>query len=93
MMSLHGCPRCSGAVVDDPIAADDDALCVNCGWRRADIPLHIQTEVAAHLGKPYMGDRYTHHRIGKGKPPLSGWDQIKQRRARSACGYDRPSDE
>ena len=57
-------------------------MCINCGWRQSDVPPHIQAQVKAHLGKPYMDDRYTHDRIGTGKPPLSGWDRVKRRRAR-----------
>ena len=57
-------------------------MCINCGWRQSDVPPLIQAQVKAHLGKPYMDDRYTHDRIGTGKPPLSGWDRVKRRRAR-----------
>jgi len=39
-------------------------------------------QVKEHLGDPYMEDRYTHARIGTGKPPLSGWDRVKRRRER-----------
>jgi hypothetical protein len=51
-----------------------------------EIPPDVQAMVADHLGKPYMEDRYTHHRIGTGKPPLSGWDRIKRARQRDIGG-------
>lgn len=82
MISLHACPRCQGAVVEYRPPAIDTAMCVNCGWRRAEIPTDVEELVAEHVGKPYLEDRYTHHRIGTGKPPLSGWDRIKRSRER-----------
>ena len=29
-----------------------------------------------------MEERYTHSRIGTGKPPLNGWERVKRRRER-----------
>ncbi len=85
MMDLKGCPRCNGAVlVSDPSA--DGAVCVNCGWRRSDVSSEVMAQVVAHLGKPYMEDRYSHSRIGTGKPPLSGWDRLKCRRELEQSG-------
>ena len=64
------------------VTSADGTLCVNCGWRKADVPPEIQTQVEAHLGTPYMEERYTHSRIGTGKPPLNGWERVKRRRER-----------
>ena len=83
MISLHSCPRCGGAVLEYPHPHADAALCINCGWRRSEVPPEIRAQVEAHLGKPYMEDRYTHTRIGTGKAPLSGWDRVKRRRERA----------
>ena len=33
------------------------------------------------MGKLFVEDRYVHRNIGSGKPPLSGWDREKRRRA------------
>ena len=82
MIALHDCPRCNGAVLEYPAPADDGRLCINCGWRKADINPDIQAQVQAHLGKRYMEGRYTHNRIGTGKPPLNGWERVKRRRER-----------
>lgn len=82
MISLEGCPRCNGAMLKYPDPVVDGTLCVNCGWRKADVPPEIQTQVEAHLGKPYMEERYTHSRIGTGKLPLNGWERVKRRRER-----------
>jgi hypothetical protein len=57
-------------------------MCLNCGWRKAEVPTEVLKQVKNHLGDPYMEDRYTHTRIGTGKPPLSGWDRVKRRRER-----------
>ena len=82
MIAPNNCPRCKGAVLQYPAPADDGALCINCGWRKADIHPEIQAQIQAYLGKPYMEDRYTHNRIGTGKPPLNGWERVKRRRER-----------
>ena len=81
MITLQSCPRCNGAILEysHPV---DSALCITCGWRRAEIPADVLAQVKAHLGEPYMEDRYIHTRIGTGKPPLSGWDRVKRRRER-----------
>jgi hypothetical protein len=71
-------------VVEYAPPALDSATCVNCGWRRPEIPPDVQALVADHLGKSYLEGRYRHHRIGTGKPPLSGWDRIKRARQRDA---------
>ena len=82
MMALHSCPRCKGAVMEHGQTAPESAVCINCGWRRAEIPEDVIAQVEAHLGQPYMEDRYAHSRIGTGKPPLSGWERVKRRRER-----------
>ena len=82
MMNLQGCPRCDGAVVEYSRPDIDNAMCVNCGWRRQDIPPDVQEAVEAYLGKAYLEDRGSHSRIGTGKPPLSGWDRVKRKRQR-----------
>ena len=84
MIVLHACPRCSGAVLEYPPPTTDSALCINCGWRRSQIPPAIQAQVEAHLGQPFMEERYTRERIGTGKPPLNGWDRVKRRRERES---------
>ena len=81
-MKLHGCPRCNGAVLEYPAPAVESAYCVNCGWRRPDIPLDIQALVEEHLGKPLIEGRYTHQQIGTGRPAPNGWDRIKRHRER-----------
>lgn len=82
MIALHSCPRCKGAVLEYAGSYVDNAMCLNCGWRKADVPAEVMAQVKDHLGQPYMEDRYTHTRIGTGKPPLSGWDRVKRRRER-----------
>ena len=86
MITVNACPRCHGAVLEYLAPATDSALCVNCGWRQPHIPPDIQAQVEAHLGEPFLReDRSGHHRVGTGKPPLSGWDRVKRRRARQAA--------
>ncbi len=87
MISLSACPRCKGPVLDygSPIA--DSPLCITCGWRQAKVSPEVQAEVEAHLGKNYMEDRYSHRQIGTGKPPLSGWEREKRRRARGGIHH------
>jgi len=82
MIALQSCPRCKGAVLQYSGTAVDSPLCINCGWRKADVPVDVLEQVEQHLGQPYMEDKYTHARIGTGKPPLSGWDRVKRRRER-----------
>ena len=82
MITLYACPRCNGAVLDYSSPLADSPLCITCGWRRPEVPPDIQAEVEAHMGKTFMEDRYKHRQIGTGKPPLSGWDREKRRRAR-----------
>ena len=80
MITLAACPRCGGAVLDYGTQMADSPLCLICGWRQRDIPLAIQAEVAAHLGKSYVQNGYLQRPIGRGKPPLSGWERAKRRR-------------
>jgi hypothetical protein len=58
MMTLEGCPRCGGAVLDYGHGAADSPLCITCGWRRRDVPLAVQAEVAEHLGKSLIKERH-----------------------------------
>ena len=81
MAFLSGCPRCGGTVLED---AYDGPLCVNCGWRRVDIPADIRMEVKAYLGRKAIGNRHAAKRIATGKPPLSGWERELRRRQRNA---------
>ena len=81
MITFEACPRCRGAVLDYNCQVADSPLCIMCGWRRRDISPAIQAEVDAHIGKLFVEDRYVHRNIGSGKPPLSGWDREKRRRA------------
>jgi len=85
MISLHACPRCAGAILENPPDALDGPLCINCGWRRSEISPEIQAEVEAHMGGAYV-QRYTRSRIGTGKPALSGWQKVKLRRDRERPG-------
>ncbi len=80
MIKFGDCPRCGGAVIDEAPPMEDSPLCITCGWRRPDVPVDIQAEVTAHLGKKFVENRYTHRQIGKGKAPLSGWERTKRRR-------------
>ena len=82
MIAVNSCPRCKGAVLEHGGSYVDSAMCLNCGWRKAEVPTEVLEQVKNHLGDPYMEDRYTHTRIGTGKPPLSGWDRVKRRRER-----------
>ncbi len=82
MISLKSCPRCKGAVMDSPNPNLDSPMSITCGWRKSDVSAEVLAQVQAHLGEPDMEDRYTHSRIGTGKPPLSGWDRVKRRRER-----------
>ena len=82
MISLHACPKCKGAVLEYDAPNLESPLCLNCGWRRAEIPPDVQAQVEAHLGKADLEERYAHSRIGTGKPPLSGWQRIKRRKER-----------
>jgi hypothetical protein len=61
----------------------DSPLCITCGWRRPEIPPTIKAEVDARLQKAFMEDSYERKLIGTGKPPLSGWEREKRRRARA----------
>ena len=90
MISLRKCPRCEGAVLERPAPATDSPMCIICGWRGAEIPAHVQTQVEAHLGEPFIEDRYTHTRIGTGKPALSGWERLKRRRVVSISSSLQP---
>ena len=85
MINLSACPRCNGPVLDYSSPVADSPLCITCGWRQAKIPPEVQAEVDAHQGKSYMEDRYAHRQIGTGKPPLSGWEREKRRRARDGA--------
>ncbi len=85
MITLQACPRCGGAVLDYGSPFADSPLCLTCGWRRPEISPEIQAEVDAHMGKPFLEDRYVHRHIGTGKPPLSGWEREKRRREREAA--------
>ena len=88
MICLQQCPRCGGAVLEYPSPAWDDPLCINCGWRRAELGPDIRAEVQDALGKPYLADLYTAKRIGTGKPPLSGWERFQLRRQRDRSRKD-----
>ena len=83
MIRLNSCPRCHGAVLEYTPPSADSAMCINCGWRRQEVPPDIQEQVQAHLGKAVFEGRYAHTRIGTGKPPLSGWDRVKRSRERA----------
>ena len=61
-------------------SVEDGAVCINCGWRRQEIPADVLEQVQAHLGEPFLDSRHPQKRIGTGKPPLSGWDRVKLRR-------------
>ena len=78
MKILRNCPKCGGTVLTDL----DGLVCANCGFRRAVIPADVQEEVFEHLGRPYVERRK--QPIGRGKPPISGWEREKLRRAE--CG-------
>jgi len=82
MINLNSCPRCKGAVMESINPSFDSAMCITCGWRKSEVSAEVLAQVQAHLGEPYMEDRYTHSRIGTGKPPLSGWDRVKRSRER-----------
>ena len=83
MISLLACPKCNGAVLEDPLPLADNPLCVNCGWRCPAVPRDVQAEVEAHLGRDTVEQRIP-ERIGKGEPPMSGWQRTKRRREREA---------
>ena len=91
MIKTQACPRCAGAVLEYSGANVDGPLCVNCGWRPAEIPPDVQEQVMAHMGKPYAEERYLHSQIGTGKAPLNGWQRTKRRRERRAVGANRQS--
>ncbi len=80
MLTFHGCPRCKGTVIASTARADEDPMCVNCGWRRPNIPADVQEYVDEHLGQPQLRERYERTYIDTGKPPLSGWQRLKRRR-------------
>ena len=80
MINFGACPRCGAAVIDEAPPFEDSPMCITCGWRRPDVPVDIQAEVQAHLGKKFVENRYTHKQIGKGKAPLSGWERTKRQR-------------
>jgi hypothetical protein len=83
MIALHACPRCNGAVLEYPPPDAEGALCITCGWRQPDISPDVQAQIEAHLGKPSLEKPYTHTRIGRGKPALSGWERVKLQRERA----------
>lgn len=76
MNDLRACPRCNGVVLDDPF--ESEMKCLNCGWRPRAIPDDVKREVEAHRGKSNIG--YNRKRPPRGKPPLSGWERLKQRK-------------
>ena len=78
-------------MLEYPTPAVERALCVNCGWRRSEVPPDVQSQVEAHVGEALMEERYVHDRIGTGKPPLSGWERTKRRRERERSGYAKGS--
>ena len=80
MIKTQSCPRCLGAVLDHSVPDPDSPLCVNCGWRPKSIPEDVREQVRDHLGKSYSEERYMHGEIGRGKPPLSGWQRTQRRR-------------
>jgi Zn ribbon nucleic-acid-binding protein len=82
MISSDSCPRCKGAVLEYLPPEAESALCINCGWRRREIPLAVQVQVKAHLGQPRLDEGHAQSRIGTGKSPLNGWDRVKQRKER-----------
>ena len=82
MIHTNACPRCQGAVLEYAPPVEENALCINCGWRRREISAEIQAQVSDRLGQPDVEERYTRSQIGTGKPPLSGWDRVKLRRER-----------
>lgn len=89
MIALNACPKCKGTIYQYDQPTEDGPMCLNCGWRQNDIPQDVELEVRSHLGKPFMEDRYAHHRIATGKPPLSGWERIKRRRDRERRLHNR----
>ena len=93
MIRFGACPRCGGAVIDEAPPLEDSPMCITCGWRRPDVPVDIQAEVTAHLGKKFVENRYTHRQIGKGKAPLSGWERTKRlREMQKRTGQPDPGD-
>ena len=66
--------------MEHELSTEDSAACINCGWRRQEIPADVREQVQAHLGKHFLDSRHPWKRIGAGKPPLSGWDRVKLRR-------------
>ena len=82
MLTLQACPRCNGAVLRSPPSEFEGTLCVNCGWRQPDISAEVQAQIEARLGKPSVEEPYTRRRIGRGKPPLSGWERAKRQKER-----------
>jgi len=90
---MHGqvlvgsCPRCEGAVELHPPQFEEEDTCVNCGWRRAEIPPDVQRTVQEHQGEDHLpGEIYRHRDIGKGKSlPLSGAAKKRREKAKRAA--------
>jgi hypothetical protein len=40
-------------------------------------------EVESHIGKSFIEHTYTHSKAMRGKPPMSGWEREKKRRAQA----------
>ena len=80
-MNLNSCPRCNGAVLDYAQPTEESPMCIMCGWRDRTVSESVLAEVESHLGKSFIEHTYTHSKATRGKPPMSGWDREKKRRA------------
>jgi hypothetical protein len=82
-MNLNSCPRCDGAVLDYVETSEDSPMCLMCGWRERMVSESVMAEVESHLGKSFIEHTYTHSKAMRGKPPMSGWEREKKRRAQA----------
>jgi Zn ribbon nucleic-acid-binding protein len=58
MIDYRGCPRCGGDVLEHFPPESDRLFCINCGWRQAEIPEDVKSQVEAHLGRRHIEDSY-----------------------------------
>ena len=82
MIAVHSCVRCDGAVLEYSPPSPDSTLCINCGWRPAEVPVEVQVSVEADLGRNKLKRNRGGDRIATGKPALSGWDRVKRHRTK-----------
>ena len=80
-LGVNECPRCGGYITHD-LPYESDVSCVNCGWcgNTKQLSSSEIKEIDANLSKRSI--LTTNYPVGTGKPPLSGAQRKKRRKAR-----------